>query len=63
MPNRLLGHLAPFGSFSIQSEVLCTQGLAYVLRSYAEAGADPRRAAASNHLDPEGCATVEMSPW
>jgi len=28
---KLLGHLAQFGSFSMQGEVLCTQGLAYLL--------------------------------
>jgi hypothetical protein len=28
----LLGHLAQFGSFSMQGEVLCTQGLAYLLQ-------------------------------
>ncbi len=33
----LLGYLARFGSFSTQSEVLCTQGLAYLLRTHAEA--------------------------
>lgn len=30
--DRLLGHLAQFGSFSQQGELLCTQGLAYLLR-------------------------------
>ena len=30
----LLGFLAHFGSFSSQSEVLCTQGLAYLLQTY-----------------------------
>ena len=29
---KLLGHLAQFGSFSMQGEVLCTQGLAYLLQ-------------------------------
>ncbi len=29
---RILGHLAQFGSFSSQGEVLCTQGLAFILR-------------------------------
>ena len=33
----LLGHLAKFGSFSNQGEVLCTGGLAYLLKNYAEA--------------------------
>jgi len=33
----LLGYLARFGSFSTQSEVLCTQGLAYLLREYEDA--------------------------
>ncbi|MDP9238244.1 MAG: hypothetical protein M3P30_12770 [Chloroflexota bacterium] len=33
----LLGHLAQFGSFSTQGEVLCTQGLAYLLREHGEA--------------------------
>lgn len=35
----LLGHLAHFGSLWAQSELLCTQGLAYVLRTYPEARA------------------------
>lgn len=30
----LLGHLAQFGSFSTQAEFLCTQGLAYLLRTH-----------------------------
>ena len=30
--DRLLGHLAQFGAFSRQGELLCTQGLAYLLR-------------------------------
>ena len=30
--DRLLGHLAQFGSFWQQGELLCTQGLAYLLR-------------------------------
>lgn len=29
---RLLGHLAQLGSFTKQGELLCTQGLAYLLR-------------------------------
>ena len=33
----LLGFLARFSSFSTQSEVLCTQGLAYLLRSHEDA--------------------------
>lgn len=33
----LLGYLAKFGSFSTQSEVLCTQGLAYLLKTYEDA--------------------------
>jgi hypothetical protein len=33
----LLGYLARFSSFSTQSEVLCTQGLAYLLREHADA--------------------------
>lgn len=33
----LLGHLSQFASFSKQGEVLCTQGLAYLLREYREA--------------------------
>lgn len=32
---RLLGHLARFSSFSTQGEVLCTQGLAFLLRNSA----------------------------
>lgn len=30
--NRLLGHLAQFGTFARQGELLCTQGLAFLLR-------------------------------
>lgn len=37
MKSTLLGFLAGFGSFSRQSEVLCTQGLAYLLRAHEEA--------------------------
>ena len=33
----LLGYLARFGSFSTQSEVLCTQGLAYLLKENKDA--------------------------
>jgi hypothetical protein len=33
----LLGYLARFGSFSAQSEVLCTQGLRYLLHEHADA--------------------------
>ncbi len=33
----LLGYLAGFGSFSTQSEVLCTQGLTYILRTHKDA--------------------------
>jgi len=33
----LLGYLARFGSFSTQSEVLCTQGLAYLLQTHEDA--------------------------
>ena len=33
----LLGYLARFGSFSMQSEVLCTQGLTYLLQTYEDA--------------------------
>ena len=33
----LLGYMARFGSFSAQSEVLCTQGLAYLLQTYEDA--------------------------
>jgi hypothetical protein len=32
MISTLLGHLAQFASFSTQGEVLCTQGLAYLLQ-------------------------------
>ena len=35
---RLLSHLAQFASFSNQGELLCTQGLAYLLEN-PEAGA------------------------
>jgi hypothetical protein len=33
----LLGHLSQFGSFSTQGEVLCTQGLAHLLREHPDA--------------------------
>jgi hypothetical protein len=33
----LLGYLAKFGSFSMQSELLCTQGLTYLLQTYGDA--------------------------
>ena len=33
----LLAYLARFSSFSSQSEVLCTQGLTYLLQTYEEA--------------------------
>ena len=33
----LLGHLAQFGSFCTQAELLCTQGLAYLLRTHEDA--------------------------
>ncbi len=33
----LLGHLARFSSFSTQAELLCTQGLTYLLDVYSEA--------------------------
>jgi len=33
----LLGHLARFSSFSTQSEVLCTQGLTYILETQGDA--------------------------
>lgn len=36
-PPTLLGYLARFASFTMQSEVLCTQGLAYLLNTYKEA--------------------------
>ena len=35
----LLGYLARFGSFSIQSEVLCTQGLTHILQTHKDARA------------------------
>ena len=34
MTTTLLGYLARFSSFSIQSELLCTQGLAYLLQTH-----------------------------
>jgi hypothetical protein len=37
MTSTLLGYLARFASFSAQSEVLCTQGLAYLLQEHEEA--------------------------
>jgi len=37
--NKILGHLAQFASFSRQGELLCTQGLAYLLRDPAANGA------------------------
>ena len=33
----LLGYLARFGSFSMQSELLCTEGLTYLLQTYEDA--------------------------
>lgn len=33
----LLGHLAKFGSLSMQAEVLCTQGLTHLLRTHSDA--------------------------
>jgi len=36
----LLGHISQFASFSTQGEVLCTQGLAYLLQEYREAQAE-----------------------
>lgn len=35
--NTLLGHLAEFGSFFCQGELLCTQGLAYLLKEHPDA--------------------------
>ena len=35
--NTLLGHLAQFGAFSKQSELLCTQGLVYLLQKQPDA--------------------------
>lgn len=35
----LLGHLAKFGSLSMQAEVLCTQGLTHILQTHSDAGA------------------------
>ena len=37
MTPTLLGYLANFGSFSTQSELLCTQGLTYLLQTYKSA--------------------------
>ena len=37
MTPTLLGYLANFGSFSTQSELLCTQGLTYLLQTHKEA--------------------------
>ena len=36
-PTTLLGHPSHFGSFSTQSELLCTQGLAYLLQTHEDA--------------------------
>ena len=55
----LLGYLARFGSFSAQSEVLCTQGLTYLLQEYEDA----RSALAAEVAARTGIVNVEPRPW
>ena len=55
----LLGYLARFGSFSAQSEVLCTQGLTYLLQEYEDA----RLALAAEVTARTGIGNVEPLTW
>lgn len=55
----LLGYLARFSSFSSQSEVLCTQGLAYLLREYEDA----RSALAKEVKDRTGIEIGDSITW
>jgi hypothetical protein len=58
MPNStLLGHLARFASFSTQSEVLCTQGLAYLLQTHEDA-----RSAIADKIKARTGIKIENSP-
>lgn len=54
----LLGHLAQFASFTTQGEVLCTQGLAYLLRH-----ADARQALAAEIAARSGVALSNDLTW
>jgi hypothetical protein len=55
----LLGYLARFGSFSAQSEVLCTQGLTYLLQEYEDA----RSALAAEVAARTGIVNVNPLTW
>lgn len=55
----LLGHLAQFGSLCGQAELLCTQGLAYLLRTHADA----RAALASAVASRTGVQTGSQLTW
>lgn len=55
----LLGYLARFGSFSMQSELLCTQGLTYLLQNYA----DTRSAMADLVRDSTGVVIDAAVTW
>lgn len=54
----LLGHLAQFASFTTQGEVLCTQGLAYLLRHPAA-----HQALAAEIADRSGVALGDNVTW
>ena len=56
--DKLLGHLAQFASFSKQSEVLCTQGLAYLMRN-----AEGERAFCELIGEAAGCAVEAGLHW
>ena len=55
----LLGHLARFGSFWTQSELLCTQGLTYLLQTYGNA----RSALANEIAERTGVETDNSLTW
>ena len=55
----LLGYLAQFSSFSSQSEVLCTQGLTYLLQTYEDA----RSALAKEVKDRTGVEIGDSIRW
>ncbi len=54
----LIGHLAQFSVLSKQGELLCTQGLSYLLQDV-----DARRAFASHVLGKSGSAIVDAVTW
>lgn len=55
----LLGYMSRFGSFSAQSEVLCTQGLTYLLQTYEDA----RSALAAEVSSRTGITIVDSLTW